>query len=130
MKKYILILALITCSATAVYSINENAYRPSGWINDYAGILDESTREKLTALITELKSKTGAEIAVVTIKSLEGDDLDDFTNRLFTKWGVGEKSKDNGVMLLISYEDRKIKIETGYGIEGIIPDGKAGDIIR
>ncbi len=130
MKKYILILTLMACCATAVYGINENAYQPSGWVNDYAGIVDESTREKLTALITELKSKTGAEIAVVTIKSLEGDDLDDFTNRLFAKWRVGEKGKDNGVMLLVAYEDKKIRIETGYGIEGIIPDGKAGDIIR
>jgi len=130
MKKYILIFAILTLYPTAAYCLDENAYQATGWVNDYAGIIDSTTNGKLTSLISELKSKTGAEIAVVTINSLEGDDLNDFTNRLFSKWGTGEKGNDNGVMLLISVQDRKIRIETGYGIEPIIPDGKAGTIIR
>jgi uncharacterized protein len=111
-------------------ALDENSFKASGWVNDFAGIIDAASAEKLTSLIGEVNQKTGAEIAVVTIKSLEGDPLEDFTNRLFNKWGIGKKGKDNGVMILVAYDERKIRIETGYGLEGIIPDGLAGSIIR
>ncbi len=112
------------------FGLNEKDYKYTGWVNDYAGMLDAVTIDKLNMLINEVKDKTGAEIAVVTIKTLEGDSLEDFTNRLFNSWGVGVKGKDNGVMLLVASQERKIRIEVGYGLEGAINDGYAGSVIR
>ncbi len=101
-----------------------------GFVNDYAGIVDYNSKQQINYIIYELKRKTSAEIAVVILKSLQGENIEDFTNRLFEKWGVGKKGKDNGIMILVAKEDRLIRIEVGYGLEGIIPDAKAGRIIR
>ncbi len=103
---------------------------PSGWVNDYASVMEPGAEAKLSSLIGELEEKTSAEITVVTLKSLEGNNIDDFTNRLFEQWGTGKKEKDNGVMVLVSLNDRKARIETGYGIEPLVPDAMAGRIIR
>jgi uncharacterized protein len=77
----------------------------------------------------ELRRKTGAQFAVVTLKSLEGGQIDDFANKLFKKWGVGEKGKNNGIMLLVAMQDRKARIEVGYGLEPILPDALAGRVL-
>lgn len=99
-------------------------------VYDYANVISTSDERKLESMIDEVEQKTGAEIAVVTLKSLEGGQIDDFTNRLFEKWGVGQKGKDNGLMFLAAMQDRKMRIEVGYGLEGAIPDAKAGRIRR
>ena len=103
---------------------------PQGYVNDFANVISSSEEQQLTSMITELRQKTGAEIAVVTIQSLEGGEIDDFTNRLFEKWGIGQRGKDNGLMFLAAMKDRKMRIEVGYGLEGAIPDAKAGRIRR
>ncbi|MCF7849673.1 MAG: TPM domain-containing protein, partial [Kiritimatiellales bacterium] len=102
-----------------------NSLEPRGFVNDFANVISASDEQQLTSMITELRQKTGAEVAVVTIQSLEGGNIDDFTNRLFEKWGVGQKGKDNGLMFLASMQDREMRIEVGYGLEGAIPDSKA-----
>ncbi|MBP7831032.1 MAG: TPM domain-containing protein [Kiritimatiellae bacterium] len=103
--------------------------QPAGYLNDFAGLFDEPSRVKLETFLGELKTRTGAEVAVVTLKSLEGGVIDDFANRLFEKWGIGQKGKDNGALLLTAVEDRQVWIEVGYGLEGAIPDSKAGRIL-
>jgi len=113
-----------------IYSFDINSLTPSGWVNDYASILSREEKNKIQSLISEFERKTGNEIVVVVIKSLEGNNLEDFTNRLFEKWGIGKKSIDNGIMVLITMDERKIRIEVGYGLEPIINDGVAGEIIR
>ena len=70
------------------------------------------------------------EIAVVAVSSVDGGEVDDFTNRLFQKWHIGKKGKDNGVMILAAIQDRKARIEVGYGLEGVLPDALAGRILR
>ena len=77
----------------------------------------------------QLQQKTSAQFAVVTLKSLQGGEIDDFTNKLFAQWGVGEKGKNNGLMLLVALEDRKARIEVGYGLEPILPDALAGRVL-
>jgi len=77
-----------------------------------------------------LKSLSGVEIAVVTVESLEGAILEDEALRYLMEWGVGKKGQDNGVVILVAQKERRIRIETGYDIEGVLPDGKAGEIIR
>ena len=74
-------------------------------MNDFANVISSSEEQQLTSMITELRQKTGAEIAVVTLKSLEGGEIDDLTNRLFEKWGIGQKGKDNGLMFLAAMKE-------------------------
>jgi uncharacterized protein len=101
-----------------------------GYVNDFAGVLDPATVAGLTRLCTEVDQKARAQIAVVTIKSLEGDAVEDFANHLFRKWGVGYKGTDRGVMLLLAVGDHKYWTEVGYGLEPILPDGKVGGFGR
>jgi uncharacterized protein len=101
-----------------------------GYVNDFAGVLDPATVEGLTRLCTEVDQKAKAQIAVVTIKTLEGDAVEDFANHLFQKWGVGYKGTDRGVMVLLATDDHKYWTEVGYGLEPILPDGKVGEFGR
>jgi uncharacterized protein len=77
-----------------------------------------------------VERETTAEVAVVTVTSLEGMTVDDYANRLFKQWGIGQKGKDNGVLILVAPGERQIRIEVGYGLEPVLPDGLAGNIIR
>lgn len=99
------------------------------YIADYAKMMSESEREKLLTIGKDLDSKSGAQIVVVTVNSLEGESIEEYANTLFRSWGIGDKAKDNGVLLLIAKEDRKFRIEVGYGLEGAITDGYAGEVL-
>jgi uncharacterized protein len=103
---------------------------PQGYVNDFAGVIDAESHQKITALAEELDQKADAQLAVVTIHTLEGDTAQDFANRLFEKWGVGPKGKDRGVMVLLAIDDHKYWTEVGYGLEPILPDGKVGGFGR
>ena len=103
---------------------------PQGYVNDFAGVIDSDSRQKITALCEELDQKADAQLAVVTIHTLEGDTAQNFANRLFEKWGVGPKGKDRGVLVLLAVDDRKYWTEVGYGLEPILPDGKVGGFGR
>jgi uncharacterized protein len=86
-------------------------------------------RESLENRCRQLRERTGAQLAVVTLKSLEGGQIDDFAVKLFKHWGIGQKDKKNGILLLVAVDDRRARIEVGYGLEPIIPDALAGRII-
>lgn len=106
-----------------------NPGQPSGFVNDYAGIL---SAEEAAALEEKLKSFTAEssnELALVIINSLDGDTVENFARRLFEDWGIGGAKNDNGVLLLVAVEDRKMRIETGYGLEGALPDATAYQIM-
>ena len=116
---------VLPCDAEQWQKLN-----PQGYINDFAGVLDAATVEQLTQLSAEVDQKAKAQIALVTIKSLEGDPVEDFANHLFQKWGVGYKGTDRGVMVLLATDDHKYWTEVGYGLEPILPDGKVGSFGR
>src|SRR5580658_3588555 len=103
---------------------------PQGYVNDFANVLSQSARDQLTALCTEVDQKAAAQIAVVTVKSLEGRAIEDYSIDLATRWGVGPKQKDRGLMILLAVDDHKDRFEVGYGLEGILPDGKVGSFER
>jgi uncharacterized protein len=103
--------------------------RPTADVNDYAGLLSQAEKDALEARCRQLREKTGAQLAVVTLKSLEGGQIDDFANKLFARWGIGQKEKKNGLLLLVAMDERKSRIEVGYGLEPIIPDVLAGRIL-
>ena len=103
---------------------------PSGYVNDFASILDEPAETYLETFLTTLERDTSAEVVVVTVKSLDGMTIEEYASRLFAKWGIGHKQRDNGVLLLVAPDDRSVRIEVGYGLEAVLPDGLAGEIIR
>ena len=104
--------------------------KPQGYVNDFAGVLSAAAKERLSALCLEVDQKAHAQIAVVTVKSLDGVPVEDFTIDLATKWGVGPKQSASGVMILLAVNDHASRIEVGYGLEGILPDGKSGSFLR
>jgi uncharacterized protein len=101
---------------------------PIGLVSDFAGVIDSATEQRLTARLTELKQKTGAEIAVVTLPTTQPDPVPERAVRLAEAWKPGDRDKDNGVLFLVAVEDREMFIATGYGIEGALPDGLVGEI--
>ena len=99
-------------------------------MNDYAGLLAPTDRQRLESRLAEGEQATGAQVVVAIFRSLEGESLEDFSIRLAQQWRIGQKSLDNGVILLIFVDDRKMRLEVGYGLEPIIPDIVAGTLIR
>ena len=99
-------------------------------MNDYAGLLPPADRARLESRLAERERATGAQVVVAIFRSLEGENLEDFSIRLAQQWRIGQKSLDNGVILLVFLEDRKVRLEVGYGLEPVIPDIVAGALIR
>ncbi len=109
-----------------------NSLNPAGYVSDFANVMNPSDRIATEKLLSELEQKTGAPVAVVTLKSLEGGQIGDFANRLFARWGIGQKDKNNGILLLCATQEgrgNRLRIEVGYGLEGVIPDAVAGRIL-
>ncbi|MBF0571898.1 MAG: TPM domain-containing protein [Candidatus Omnitrophica bacterium] len=107
------------------------SYPPaSGYVVDQSGIIDSAAQSRLEAWILELKQKTSAEIAVVTVDSTEPLSIEEYAVNLFKRFGIGQKGKDNGVLLLIAYKDHHMRIEVGYGLEGAITDALSRRIIN
>ncbi len=107
-----------------------NKIAPTGYVIDLAGILDPNAKSTLAALCTELQQKTGAQMAIVTVHSFEGRSVEDYAADLYKHLGVGPKKDDRGVLLLVSPDERKYRIEVGYGLEPVINDARVGDVGR
>ncbi|HTC21001.1 MAG TPA: TPM domain-containing protein, partial [bacterium] len=102
---------------------------PVGAVNDFAHVIPLDQAQNLESYLDDFQNKTGSAIVVVTIASADGD-VDGAAVSLFKAWGIGQKGKDNGVLILAAIKDRRARIEVGYGLEGVITDGQAGDILR
>ena len=104
---------------------------PVNHVVDLAGIVEDGLEQRLNGYLKELEQKTSAQMVVLTISSLEGESIDEFALTLaHDKWKLGQKGKDNGALLLVVLEDRKYRFETGYGLEGVLPDSLVGSITR
>jgi len=103
---------------------------PRGYLSDFAALIDPASAESIEAIAGELREKAGAELAVVTLRDLGGETIDPAATALFEEWGIGGKEKDDGVLLLLALAERKVRIEVGYGLEGPLPDGRCGAIVR
>jgi uncharacterized protein len=104
--------------------------RPDGYVTDLADVLTEDDEAYLEHYLGTLEAETSAELAVVTVNSLDGMTIEEYAHRLFADWGIGKKREDNGVLLLVAPNEKAVRIEVGYGVEAILPDGLAGEIIR
>ncbi len=103
---------------------------PQGHVSDYARVLSPRAKSALSGLLRELERKTQAEVAIAILPDLGGSALETYAVELFEHWKIGKRDKDNGLLILLAIKERKVRIEVGYGLEGIIPDGLAGEIIR
>ena len=104
--------------------------KPEAYVNDYAGLLSADARQKLESVLAGFEKETSNQVVVAIFSGLEGQVLEDFSIRLAEKWKIGTKKNDNGVILLIFKEDRAVRIEVGYGLEGALPDALAKQIIQ
>ncbi len=124
-----IVLLLVLPVALAAESV-KSLPAPTGYINDFAGVLSPSTKQQMETLCTQVDRQAHAQIAVVTIKTLDDDQtIEEFSTELEDKWGVGNKD-DRGVLMVLVMKPRRGRIEVGYGLEGILNDAKVGDIGR
>ena len=124
------VFLLLFFVASAAFADDINKIAPTGYVTDLAGVIPSATRERLESLCTELQQKTGAQLAIVTVRSLDDRPVEDYAVDLFKHLGVGAKQDNTGVLLLLAPNDRKYRIEVGYGLEPIINDARAGDAGR
>jgi uncharacterized protein len=125
--------ALLALFAGLACGLDVSKLEPRGYVSDFAGVIDPAHAAEIEKYLGDAERATGAQFAVVTVKSLEGDTVEEAAVRLFEKWGIGQKAgpnRDEGALLLLAVEDRKNRIEVGYGLEPIINDAAAGDILR
>jgi uncharacterized protein len=128
----VVLLVLLAVFALAAHAEPVDGLpKPTDYVSDYAHVLSPETVARLDRLCTQLdKSQANAQVAVVTVKSLDGDDSADYASQLETKWKMGSKGSDRGVLVLLAVDDHKRRIDVGYGLEGILNDAKLGDIGR
>jgi len=129
MKRFFRISVLLA-AALAAFGYDFSALQPDGYISDYANVIDARTEQALERYCRAVETSTGAQIAVLTIPTLHGEPIEDVANLIYRKWGIGKKETDEGVLLLLAIQDRRSRLEVGYGLEPIIPDGYAGSLLR
>jgi uncharacterized protein len=127
-SRFTVVAALICCSLPA-FAVDWKTLRPEGYVSDFAHVIDQQSRAELEDYAGRVQKATGAELAFVTLASLQGEPIEDVTNDIFHAWGVGQKTEDNGAMVLLSIADRKSRLEVGGGLGGIVPDGMAGMLL-
>jgi len=128
-RHVLLLLALFLLISGSAFAAPANFPAPKGAVNDYAGVITPSYAQKMEDLSREVWEKTGASVVVAVMESIGDHDPADYANRLYQAWGIGEKGKDKGVLIFLAIKERKVRIETGYGVEGILPDGLVGEIL-
>jgi uncharacterized protein len=121
-------LAVILLLACLAASAQVPDLKPTGHVNDYAGVLSPQAKQEIESLAVELQQKTGAQVAVAIVQTLGDEPVESYANILAQRWGVGDQ-QDRGALLLLATEDRRLRLEVGYGLEPIIPDGRAGEIL-
>ena len=124
------VFVLVVFGVNTVSADDISKISPTGYVTDLAGVIPQGTKQRLETLGTELEQKTGVQLAIVTVKSLDDRPIEDYAVDLFKHVGVGSKKENSGILLLLAPNDRKYRIEVGYGIEPVINDARAGDAGR
>ncbi len=128
--KFLAILLILFSLTSWGWAMDLPDYSGDIYVQDFADMISPQLEVELKGAARVLEDKTTAQISVVTISSLEGNDIEGYANELFRKWGLGDKEQENGVLFLIAQKEQRFRIEVGYGLEGRINDAKAGDILR
>jgi uncharacterized protein len=116
--------------AASLAAIDISTLEPQGYVSDFAGAIDAAAKQDLEQYCRRVEDATGAQMAFVTIRTLEGDPVEDVANDLFRRWGIGRKGTDEGLLLLLVIADRRSRLEVGRGLEPVITDGTAGALLR
>lgn len=119
----------VTAAGTGEGGASGELPAPTGFVNDFAGVLSQADRQRLEELSSSLEARTGVEMAIVTVRTTGEESIQMYAVRLFEAWGVGKRGRDNGILVLAAMEDRRVWVEVGYGLEGVLPDGKVGAIL-
>jgi uncharacterized protein len=130
MMNWLRLAAAVALCAPSGLAVDWKTLQPQGYVSDFAKVVDPATRARLESYCGAVERTAGAQMALVTIQSLEGEPIEDVANTIFRAWGVGQKGKNEGIMLLVAIGDRRTRLEIGYGLEPILPDGLAGSILR
>ncbi len=130
MKQTLRVGLLVCVASFAVWAVDWKTLKPQGYVSDFADVIDAAAKAQLENYCAAVERATGAQMALVTIPSLEGEPVEDVANTIYRAWGVGQKQTNEGILLLLSIGDHRNRIEVGYGLEPIIPDGRAGSILR
>lgn len=128
-KRLISILFIVVLGAVMSAAAVDVPYL-TGRITDNANLMNADTKRTLTQFLKAHEDRTTNQIAVLTAPSLEGESVEDYATAVFDAWKLGQKGKDNGILIVVAPQERRMRIEVGYGLEGVMPDGLAGDVIR
>ena len=125
------VLLLLCCGMLLPVAAKTDIPNPTNsfFVNDFANVIDDADEQIIQAAGERLYAASGAQVVVVTVPSLEGEAIENYALKLARAWGIGDKDKDNGLLLLLSVAEPKVRIEVGSGLEGAIPDSKAGRIL-
>jgi uncharacterized protein len=123
-------LAGVLMLAVAVHAEPISQLKPTGYVNDFAHVLDANAVAQMSNICQQIDEKAHAQIAVVTVHTLDGSDIESYSVDLYKQWGIGNKATNHGVLILYAVDDRRARVEVGYGLEPILPDGKVGGFQR
>lgn len=122
----VMLSTFLLCGLIAISKVNAESKFPSPtkfkYVNDYANVIDSSSAQYILSVGKELEDKTGAQATVVVIESLQGETIESYANGIFKSWGIGQKDKNNGLLILLSVKDKKWRVEVGTGLEGAVTD--------
>jgi len=130
MQRFRWVAALAIFFGSLAVALDTSKLKPAGYVNDFAHAIDARSAAELEAYCGNVERATGAQFAIVTVDSLEDEPVEDVANRLFTQWGIGKKGTNEGLLVLLAIKDRKNRVEVGYGLEPVVPDGYAGGVLR
>ncbi len=123
-------VAIVLLALPLLWAEPVSQLHPTDYVNDFAHVLDQTTIAQLDNICLQLDQKAKAQVAVVTVNSLDGSDIESYAVDLYKQWGIGSKATDHGVLILLAVKDHKYRIEVGYGLEPILTDGKVGGFGR
>lgn len=130
-RHVVVALLLVVLTLAGIHSVAAQGLpKHIGKVNDFARVLPAADHDALETRLADLERATSAELAVVTIPTLSGRSVEEYATALFNDWGIGKAGRDNGVLVLVAVQERAMRIEVGYGLEGVLPDGLAGSVIR
>lgn len=130
LRRAIFVWVLLAAAVLCLHAEPIASLHPSNYVNDFAGVLDANSQSKLNDLCHEVEEKANAQMAVVLVKSTDGQEIFDYGVALYQAWGIGKKGSDRGVLILLATQDHKYWTHVGYGLESILPDGKVGGFGR
>jgi uncharacterized protein len=124
------VAALLALMAVTALALDTKKLKPAGYVNDFARVLDPASVQQMENYCQQVEQATGAQIAVVTVDSIEDEPVEDVANRLYREWGIGKKGQDEGLLIFLAIKERKSRAEIGYGLEPVITDAQAGAVLR